>query len=243
MWKKLVESPLVYLLLFLSVIASIWLGFLTSNKYLLPLLNIAFAYPVLFTLLAEDQRLKAILTMLFWALCMGVFMVIASVNDPSRAATTIFHGTSYAQEMLHWIRTGEGAEGNPLLFIPIHLFHIVVFCVLSAVSASFLSLLMGALLMNYMAFYVASLIDASHHSMMAIWMGWHPWSVIRVISFVILGVILGEPMICKITNRDYDYSQARIFLWISIGGLILDVLMKSLLAPWWGITLRKLIVQ
>jgi hypothetical protein len=241
MWKKLVESPLIYLLLFLSVLGSIWLGFLASNKYLLPLLNIAFAYPVLFTLLVENQRRKAILTMLFWALCMGVFMVFASVNDPARAAVTIFHGTSYAQEMFHWIQTGEGAQGNPLIFIPIHLFHIVVFCILSAVSASFLSLLMGAILMNYMAFYVASLIQASHHSRIAIWMGWHPWSVIRMSSFVILGVILGEPLICKITNRDYEYTEARPFLWVAIGGLILDVLLKSLLAPWWGLTLRKLI--
>ncbi len=241
MWKRLVERPFIYLLLLLSVIGSIWLGFLASNKYVLPLLNISLAYPVLFTLLAGNQRRKAIFTMLFWALCMGVVMVLASIQEPARAAATIFNGTSYTHEMFHWIRTGEGAEGNPLIFIPHHLLHILIFCILSAASASLLSLLMGALLMNYMAFYVASLIQASHHSSIAIWMGWHPWSAIRVISFVILGVILGEPMICKITKRDYEYSVARPLMWAAIGGLILDVLMKSILAPWWGITLRKLI--
>jgi hypothetical protein len=72
-------------------------------------------------------------------------------------------------------------------------------------------------------------------------MGWHPWSIIRIISFVILGVILGEPLICKITGRDYEYVGVRPFLWGAIGGLILDILMKAILAPWWGITLRRLI--
>ena len=241
MWKKLVQSPFVYLFLLLSVAISIWLGFLASNRYLLPFLNIAFAYPVLFTLLAENQRGKAFLTMLFWALCMGVFMVIGALRDPVAAAASIFHGTAYVQEMFHWIKTGEGAEGNPLLFVPIHLLHIVSFCILSAISASFLSLLMGALLMNYMAFYVANVIQASHYSGVAMWMGWHPWSVIRIISFVVLGVILGEPMVCKLTGRDYEYTGARPFMWAAIGGLILDVLMKSLLAPWWGIMLRRLL--
>jgi hypothetical protein len=179
--------------------------------------------------------------MLFWALCMGVCMVYASLLNPERAAQSIYNGTSYVQEMFLWIQTGIGAEGDPLKFVPLHLIHIVLFCFLSAISASFLSLLMGALLMNYMAFYVGSVIQASHHSSLAILMGWHPWSIIRIISFVILGVILGEPLICKITGRDYEYTDARPFMWGAIGGLILDVLMKALLAPWWGVTLRKLI--
>ena len=180
--------------------------------------------------------------MLFWAFCLGVVTVIASLRFPVSAAASIYNGTSYVQEMFHWIQTGEGAEGDPLKFVPIHLLHIIVFCILSAISASFLSLVMGALLMNYMAFYVASLIQASHHSMLAILMGWHPWSIIRIISFVILGVILGEPLICKISGRDYEYIGVRPFLWAAIGGLILDVLMKAVLAPWWGLALRKLLL-
>jgi hypothetical protein len=168
-------------------------------------------------------------------------MVYSSMMEPVRAAQSIYNGTSYVQEMFQWIRTGIGAEGDPLKFVPIHLFHIIIFCFLSAVSASLLSLLMGALLMNYMAFYVASVIQASHHAQLAVCMGWHPWSIIRIISFVILGVILGEPLICKITGRDYEYVGVRPFLWGAIGGLILDILMKAILAPWWGITLRRLI--
>lgn len=242
MWKKLVQSPLIYPCLFLSVVVSIFIGFAFPYKFLLPLLNVLLAYPVLFTLLAENQRRKAILTMLFWASCMGMVMVFAALRYPAPAAASIYNGTSYVQEMFHWIQTGEGAEGDPLKFVPIHLLHIIVFCVLSAISASFLSLVMGAMLMNYMAFYVASLIQASHHSMLAILMAWHPWSIIRIISFVILGVILGEPLICKVTGRDYEYVGVRPFLWAAIGGLILDVLMKAVLAPWWGLALRKLLL-
>jgi hypothetical protein len=143
--------------------------------------------------------------------------------------------------MFQWIRTGSGAEGDPLQFVPQHLLHIVVFSALSVLSGSVLSLLMGAVLMNYMSFYVASVILASNDRLLAALIGWHPWSIIRVISFVILGVILGEPLICKIAKREYNYLGARPFLRLALAGLVVDILLKGLLAPWWGLTLRKMI--
>jgi hypothetical protein len=100
---------------------------------------------------------------------------------------------------------------------------------------------MGAFLMNYMSYYVGSLIAASSDPLLATMMGWHPWSVIRVMSFVILGVILAEPTICKIAKRDYNYSEIRPFFWAAITGIALDLVIKALLAPWWGLMLRKIL--
>jgi hypothetical protein len=117
----------------------------------------------------------------------------------------------------------------------------IVFCLLSAISASSLSLLMGSALMNYMSFYVGSLILASNDHTTAALMGWHPWAIIRVMSYVILGVIIGEPMICRIVKRDYNYSEVRPFFWAALTGLCVDIVVKALLAPSWCIMLRKLI--
>ncbi len=185
--------------------------------------------------------MRAFAAMLFWALCLGIVMVTACVYYTDQAARSIFHGTEYAAEMFHWIHTGEGAEGNPVLFVPVHLLHFVIFALLSILTASLLSLLMGALLMNYMSFYVGSVILASNDRLLAALMAWHPWSVIRVASFVILGVILAEPTICRIQKRDYEYASIRRYFWMALHGLVIDILMKSFLAPWWGLQLRKLI--
>jgi hypothetical protein len=241
MWNKLLFSRLLYLYLLAGTIAVIALGFLSGNRFALPVLQIAVSYPVLYSLLVKKARIRAFSAMLFWALCVGTVMVVASVYYSGQAAKTIIHGTAYAQEMFHWIKTGQGAEGNPLQFVPQHLLHFVIFCVLSLLTGSILSLLMGAILMNYMSFYVASVISASNDKLLASLMGWHPWAIIRVASFVVLGVILAEPLICKIKKLDYEYAGVRRYYWMALHGLVLDVILKALLAPWWGLTLRKLL--
>jgi len=241
MWNKLLSPPLVYFYLLLGTIASTLIGFALGNQFVLPVLQIAISYPVLYSLLSQKLRNRAFAAMLFWALCMGTVTVTASMQDLAQAGKSIIHGPAYVQEMFHWIQTGEGAEGNPIQFAPQHLLHFVLFAVLSLLTGSILSLLMGAMLMNYMSFYVASVIHASHDKLLAALMGWHPWSIIRVASFVLLGVILAEPMICKIKKLDYEYASARRYYWMALHGLVLDVILKTLLAPWWGLTLRKLL--
>ena len=241
MWNRILTPPYIYLFLFAGTLAATSIGFVAGNKIVLPVLQVAVAYPVLFSLLTAEMRKRAFAAMLFWALCLGIVVVSACIRYPDAAARSIFYGTTYAQEMFHWIKTGEGAEGNPVQFVPVHLVHFVIFAIFSLLTASLLSLTMGALLMNYMSFYVGSVILASHDRFLAAVMAWHPWSVIRVISFVLLGVILAEPLICKIQKRDYDYAGVRRYFWIALNGLVLDILMKGLLAPWWGLTLRRLI--
>jgi hypothetical protein len=241
MWNKLINSPAVYFYLLIGTAASTALGFKLSNQYLLPILNVLVPYPVMYSLLVQERRKHALATMLFWALCMAVICIWAVIHYPLQARASIFNGAKYQQEMFHWIKTGIGAEGDPGQFVPQHLIHFILFCVLSAISAGFLSLLMGAGLMNYMSFYVGSLIAASSNHTKAILMGWHPWAIIRVASYVILGVILAEPLICKIVKRDYNYSEVRPYFWIAITGIALDILMKALLAPTWGLLLRRII--
>jgi len=241
MWNKLVSSPLVYPFLLLGVVASYGIAFATSNKILLPLLNVAFSYPVLYRLVADGKRNRAFLPMLFWAACMGVIGILFILKFPERAANSIIYGKTYATEMFLWIRTGVGTESNPWRFLPQHLVHFTAFAILSLLTASIVSLVMGAVLMNYMNFYAANVIQAAHNNPLAIVMAWHVWAMIRVGSYVLLGVILGEPGICRLSGRDYDYEGARPYFWLALTGLVVDIALKTILAPFWSDTLRKLI--
>jgi hypothetical protein len=239
MWNRLVSGPLVFPYLAAGVCAAVSLGLVFQNQLLLPLLNTAIAYPVLFALVAGGRHARAYGTMLFWALCLTVCMICATVQFPLRAEATVFNGRSYAQEMMRWVQVGDTRENRPAQFIPQHLLHLSVFAVLSLVSGSALSLLMGAVLTSYMSFYVGSLILTAHHPGLAAAMGWQPYAVIRVASYVILGIILGEPLICRITKRKYDFSRVKTMFWIALAGIVLDIVIKSLIAPWWGLTLRR----
>lgn len=240
MWNRLLDSPLVYLYLAAGVIFASLLGILAPGKILLPVLQVAVGYPVMYTLLARGLRHRAVKTMLWWALALALVMVTTVVHAPFAAARAIFHGTEYVQEMFHWIRTGIGPEGTPSLFIPQHLLHLGIFIVLSLCTASLLSLLMGAALMNFMSFYVGSLIVASRNPGVAMLMGWHPWSILRIAAFVVLGVILAEPLICRISKRPYESSGVRKYVWFALALLLGDFVMKAALAPWWGITLHRI---
>lgn len=241
MWNKLLASPLLFAYLLIGTIIAVASGFAAQNKYLLPALQIAVAYPVLYSLLVQKQRIRAILAMLFWALCVAIVMITASIHFYDRGANSIIHGTAYVQEMFYWIKTGIGAESNPWQFVPQHLLHFIVFSILSVITASILSLFMGAILMNYMSFYVASVILASNDKLLATLMGWHPWAIFRVASFVLLGVILAEPTICRIKKMDYEYASIRKYYWLALHGLVLDVILKTLLAPWWSVMLRRIV--
>lgn len=241
MWTRLVQSGYLFPFLMGGTLLSSLVGVLSSNPYLLPLFNILIAYPVMFTLLSVGKRKRAVFAMLFWALCMGVFIVTTCIVFPSQASAAILHGPEYKKEMFYWIQTGVGAEGNPSEFIPQHALHLGIFVVLSLISGGILSLLMGSVLMNYMGYYVASVIQASPDKWTASWMGWHPWSILRIVAFVILGIVLAEPLICWIRKRPYEKKGVTPYLWVALAGLILDVCIKASLAPWWGITLRNLL--
>lgn len=241
MWNRLVASPVLYLYLAAGVLIAAPLGLLLPGKAALPILQVAVAYPVMVSLLARGERGRAVACMLWWALWLGVVMVTTVTRAPDAAARAVFHGPEYAGEMFHWIRTGDGAEGTPSRFIPQHLLHLGIFVVLSLATASLLSLLMGAVLMNYMSFYVGSLILASSDFRTAVLMGWHPWSILRVAAFVVLGVVLAEPLIQRLLKRPYRLAEAKTYIWLAVAGLIGDIIMKAALAPWWGLTLRKLI--
>ena len=93
---------------------------------------------------------------------------------------------------------------------------------------------MGAVLMNYMGHYVGTLAETSAHPARTMLLAWHPWAVIRVISFVVIGVVLSAPLLSRIAKFRVDWTASRGSApgWAG-AGLMLDILLKTLLAPTW----------
>ena len=163
---------------------------------MLPLLLTAPAIHGLWRYLGEGRRSEAVRLMLGWALALAVFGPIAMAVAPEAAETSIFRGAEYRDEMLAWLGTGEGSEGNLRLFLPVHLQRLALFVPLSLVSGGALGLLMGAVMLNFMDFFVASYAAAASGVPAAL--AWFPWALCRVAAFVILGVILAEPLVRRL---------------------------------------------
>jgi len=147
---------------------------------------------------------------------------------------------AYWDEMHAWLETGQGRESDPSRFVPQHLLHAAAFVALSLLTASTVSVVFGAALMNYMAYYVAEVVRLTpSHPVEAALLGWHPWSVVRIVSFVILGVVLAEPLLRRLTGAPRQKSS-RVFLGLALAGLLIDVCLKAALAPHWAAVLRGL---
>jgi hypothetical protein len=142
--------------------------------------------------------------------------------------------------MFHWIWTGEGAEGNWRLFLPQHLVHLAAFVVLCLATASLASITMGAVLMNYMAFYVSSLARAGAPTWAVVLVGWQPWALCRVAAFSTLGVVLAEPLLVRLGVAPRMPGRGRYVAWAA-AGILADWMLKAALAPTWGLWLRALL--
>ena len=218
----------------LATVLSYPLGLLLGGGVLLPVLNTAAAYAAMVVLLRRGARRKAVGLMLAWAAALAVSATVTLAAWPADPGPLVLHGPRYRDEMLHWIRTGEGSEGRPAQFIPQHVVHLAAFVASSLATASAASMVLGAALMNYMGFYVASLYRAGAPANAVLLLGWQPWAICRVAAFVVLGVVLAEPLLSRVRPYPYDGLRAAApYVIAAAAGIAADWILKALLAPYW----------
>lgn len=183
--------------------------------------------------LAAGDRPGAVAWMLVWAAALAVFGPVAMALAPEASGAAVFRGVEYREEMLLWIATGEGAEGDIRQFLPVHLGRLALFVPLSLVTGGALGLVMGAAMMNFMDFFVASYAGLSSGIPAAL--AWFPWSLLRVAAFTILGVLTAEPLVRRVAGVVGSPAPGRgRLLGVAAALLVADVLLKAALAPTWG---------
>jgi hypothetical protein len=224
-----------------ATLLSYAVGWLIGVPVLVPILNTAAGFLFMIAALRRGDLRLAIARMLLWALTMGAAATLLSYAQPSHTGTLFLRGDAYRAEMFAWVMTGRGAESSPARFIPQHGRDAAIFSALALATGGVLAMPMGAALMNYMGHYVGSLAAASRHPALTIAIAWHPWTVIRVISFVTLGVLLSVPVLSKLFGFPASWPRARPILLAACLGLVVDVVLKALLAPAWQRLLLRVV--
>lgn len=216
-----------------ATLVSYVLGWAVGVPVLVPILNALASYPFMVSALRRGEPRLAVGRMLLWALTMGVAATSLSYARPAAAGQLFLRAEAYRTEMFNWVLTGRGAESTPSQFIPQHLGHALLFSALTLVSGGALGMPMGAVLMNYMGHYVGTLAETSAHPVRTALLAWHPWAVIRVISFVVIGVVLSAPLLARVAKFRIGWVASRRLLAWAGAGLALDIVLKALLAPAW----------
>ncbi len=235
---------------------AVLLGRASGGPLLLPVVATLAIYPVLALLLLQRRRRAAAVATLLWAASLSVCVIASTARDPGSMESVVLNGPIYRDEMFAFIRSGEGRESDPARFLPQHLLHLGAFCLLAWASAGLLGIVLGALLVGYMSFYVGALAAAGGKPLAALAFGWPPWAILRVVAFVLIGVALSEPLLMAIRRRlrgapgtgpagqpGEASSRAarpgwRAWFLTAAALLVADAVLKAMLAPGWAALLR-----
>ncbi|HVO11483.1 MAG TPA: hypothetical protein VMX54_12145 [Vicinamibacteria bacterium] len=232
------------LLLILATALSYPLGLWLRQPWLLPVLNALPAYAVLVHRLRRGERGGAVRGMLVWAITLALTATILFVWWPDPVGAVVIHGPDYKDQMFQWIRTAVGAEGNIRLFLPHHLLQLAAFVVVGLLTAGAGAVVMGAVLMNYMAYYVAALARAGVPPWAVTLLGWQPWTIARVLAFCTLGVILAEPLLFRVmpaARGRLKKTGRAAYVVAAMSGILAEWFLKATFAPIWGRWLHRLL--
>jgi hypothetical protein len=216
-----------------TTMASYGVGWLVAVPLLVPVFNAAASFPFMVLALKRGDLRVAIGRMLLWALALGVSATTLSYARPAATERLFVRSEAYRTEMFVWVMTGRGAESTPSQFIPQQVRDAALFAGLALASGGVLAMPMGAILMNHMGHYVGTLAARSTRPGLTVILAWHPWAVIRIVSFVVLGVVLSTPLLSRLVGFEAGRDGARPFVLAAAAGLVLDVVLKWMLAPTW----------
>jgi hypothetical protein len=185
-------------------------------------------WPTFASAIRADRDGAAFRAAVAWAVLLSAGVLLFVRADPETAATTIVRGESYRSEMFRWIETGQGREGSWRLFLPEHALHLAAFALLALLSGGYLGLALGAALLAYMNYFVASVVATSGGGFVALAGSWFPWSIARVLAFIAFGVLLARPVL----RRAVWPFERRHRRWLALAslGIATDLLLKTLFA-------------
>jgi len=208
---------------------------------ILPVLPLGYVY---LRAIQAGRPGRAAALALAWAVALSVSSVASAAHSPQLVPSGIWHAASYRDEMVRWIGTGIGAEGNIAQFLPRVLVEYVLVLALAAISAGLLGLLLGSVLLGYMNGYVGWVIanaDPRTNTLVAALLAWPPWPMARVVSFVLAGTAAASWGYSRIFDRSLPRPRVRPLFVGSLLLLATDILLKLTLAPQWRLFLRALL--
>ena len=201
----------------------------SGNKFATPLLQGAFGFVAFAAAWRVAGAGFAALAVAGWAI--GCTLVSISVfrREPERVERQVLRARAYRHTMFEWLRTGRGPEARPLATAGTHAVELVLYVTAAALTVNLLSIVMGAVLLNYMNAYVARLLEAATREWTVRWLAWNVWSIVRVSSYVMLGSAAAGPLAARL---GFPAEPAQL-LWLAIGGgvgVVLDLVLKLALS-------------
>lgn len=232
-WLLLLATPLLPLLAALAATPGLPIG-----AWALPLVAPLTLYPAFVVRVRERDYFGAWRLGVLWTFLLSAGVIALRLAWPHGAAVAILHGEAYRQEMFGWVASGVAPENDWRQFLPTHLLHLGLFVLATWISAGYLGLAMGAALVGYMSYFVGSYAAVSGHPLLGALAAWVPWSVLRVLAFILLGAVFSRPLLVR---RVWPFTRLELqLIALAASGIVADLVIKTLSAPSYGLFLRDL---
>lgn len=142
-------------------------------------------------------------------------------------------GADYWAKQQIWITTGTDPEYQVINWLPAHLqlfAGIILYCFLSLGMVAFIQ---GFYEVDLMNFYVGRLIASSDSLAPALLLGWHPWSALRGLCYLLLTWEVASWSLARMTGRTISTPERRLLRWLAaVGFFAADCVVKlAMLEP------------
>jgi hypothetical protein len=164
-----------------------------------------------------------------WALGTTLASVYVFMGHPDETDRRVIRAAPYRASMLAWLETGSGPETRPIATMAAHLREAIWYTAAAVATANLASITMGAILLNEMNAYVATLLRAAKRTGRVLLFAWNVWSVVRVAAYVLIGATAAAPLL-RLVGWRADAIATRNLALAGAAGVVVDLALKLALS-------------
>lgn len=222
-------TPAYFLIFgFLCGITGFRLGWRIGSRIALPLIQGAFGWVAFLLAWSTVGPCWAAASVGSWALGTAVSSITTFYGRPGETDARVIRAAPYRASMLLWIESGR-LEGRAPETVMRHLREAVWYTAAAVATANLGSIAMGAVLLNYMNAYVATLLRAAKRGTTVLLLGWNVWSVVRVAAYVLIGAAASAPVL-RLSGWRVDASAVSVLAIAGAVALVGDLVLKLALS-------------
>lgn len=188
--------------------------------------------PLFWLCVFHDRLTTAIFFVVVTVASHSAVVIMLSACDPTGASKALSGSQPYWEETLQWLTTGDSYRYQTANWLPEHLRLYCTVCVSSFLTLGVFPFLIGIEQVDLMNFYVGRLAAQSDGIFNPLAFGWHPWSLQRGLSYIILVFVTTSWALQRVTKQEITRPTRHVMrLAISMVLAFADVLTKMWLAP------------
>lgn len=221
--------PYFLIFAFLCGVAGFRTGWRIGNRVALPLAQGALGWVAFLLAFAIVGPAWAAASVGSWVLGTTVASVYVFVGHPRETDERVIRAAPYRASMLDGLETGNGPETRVLQTATGHLREAIWYTAAAIATANFASIAMGAVLLNEMNAYVATLLRAAKRTRTVLLLAWNPWSLVRVGAYVLIGAAAAAPAL-RLSGWPVDAPVSQSLAIAGAIGVVADLVLKLALS-------------